>query len=70
MTTTKTPLTNREEQVLGLLSQGNSRKMIASELELRNNTINSYLKSIYQKLEVNSATQAVSLLWRQQANQR
>ena len=54
-----TKISNREKDLLNLLSQGNSRKMIASELELKNNTVNSYFKKIYTKLNVNSATQAL-----------
>ena len=71
MYTTKAPkISRREKQVLQLLKQGNSRKMIASELELQNHTINSYFKRIYAKLCVNSATQAISevqkrnILWK------
>ena len=61
MYTTKTPkISPREKQVLHLLSEGNSRKMIASEMELKNHTVNSYFKNIYAKLCVNSAVQAVN----------
>jgi DNA-binding NarL/FixJ family response regulator len=60
MTHYKTPkISPRERQVLLLLAEGNSRKMIAGELNLKNETVNSYFKNIYRKLEVNSATQAI-----------
>jgi DNA-binding NarL/FixJ family response regulator len=52
-------ISHREQQVLSLLAEGNSRKMIAAELNLKNETIHSYFKNIYRKLEVNSATQAL-----------
>lgn len=53
-------LSNREEQVLRLLCKGNSYKMIASTLSISRHTVNSHLKSIYQKLDVHSEAQAVS----------
>jgi DNA-binding NarL/FixJ family response regulator len=60
MTHYKTPqISPREKEVLSLLKEGNSRKMIASELDLKNETINSYFKNIYRKLSVHSATQAL-----------
>jgi DNA-binding NarL/FixJ family response regulator len=57
--TTAPKISPREKQVLSLLAEGNSRKMIASELDLKNETVHGYLKNIYRKLNVNSATQAV-----------
>ena len=52
--------TGREKEVLQLLCKGNSYKMIASELNLAFETIRSYVKKIYEKLQVHSATEAVS----------
>jgi DNA-binding NarL/FixJ family response regulator len=52
-------LTNREQQVLEKMVEGNSRKMIAAELNLKPDTINGYIKEIYIKLHVNSAPEAV-----------
>jgi DNA-binding NarL/FixJ family response regulator len=52
-------ISRRESQILDLLAQGNSRKMIAAELALKDETIHSYFKNIYRKLNVNSATQAL-----------
>ena len=54
-----TKISKRENDVLRLLGEGNSRKMIASELNLADQTIHTYFKNIYRKLEVNSATQAL-----------
>lgn len=51
---------NREKEILGLLCKGNSYKMIAAELHLSFETIRSYIKKIYEKLQVHSATEAVS----------
>ncbi|MBX2925620.1 MAG: response regulator transcription factor [Chitinophagaceae bacterium] len=53
-------LSAREHEILTLLCKGNSYKMIASELNLSFETIRSYIKKIYEKLQVSSATEAVS----------
>ncbi len=55
----KTQLSNQEQKALQYLRLGNSRKMIASELNIKNETLNKYFKTIYKKLEVNSATSAL-----------
>jgi len=52
--------TNREKEILSLLCKGNSYKMIASALNLSFETIRTYIKRIYEKLQVHSATEAVS----------
>lgn len=52
--------TPREKEILTLLCKGNSYKMIASELNLSFETIRSYIKKVYDKLQVHSATEAVS----------
>lgn len=50
----------REQEILSLLCQGNSYKMIAAATQLSFETIRSYIKNIYEKLQVHSATEAVS----------
>jgi DNA-binding NarL/FixJ family response regulator len=50
----------REKEILSLLCKGNSYKMIASETKLSFETIRTYIKKIYEKLQVHSATEAVS----------
>jgi len=52
--------TDREKEILSLLCKGNSYKMIASQLNLAFETIRSHIKNIYGKLQVHSATEAVS----------
>ncbi|MCO6496767.1 MAG: response regulator transcription factor [Chitinophagaceae bacterium] len=52
--------TDREKEILGLLCKGLSYKMIATETGLAFETIRSYIKKIYEKLQVHSATEAVS----------
>lgn len=50
----------REQEILSLLCQGNSYKMIAALTGLSFETIRSYVKNVYEKLQVHSATEAVS----------
>lgn len=52
-------LSTREEQILRLLSQGYSNKMIADKLEISIDTVCSHLKHVFEKLHVNSRTEAV-----------
>ncbi len=53
-------LTPREKTVLGLLSQGNSYKLIAAELNISIDTVRTHIKRIYEKLHVSSQIEAVS----------
>lgn len=53
-------LSNREKDVLHLLVQGKSYKMIADELHISYETVHSHIRKIYQKLQVNSVGEAVS----------
>jgi DNA-binding NarL/FixJ family response regulator len=50
----------REKEILTLLCKGNSYKMIAAALGISFETVRSYIKKIYEKLQVHSATEAVS----------
>ena len=56
----KYEFTKREQEILALLCKGNSYKMIASDLGIAFETVRSYIKKIYEKLQVHSATEAVS----------
>jgi DNA-binding NarL/FixJ family response regulator len=53
-------LSEREESVLELLAQGCLYKEIADHLGISLNTVRTYLKRIYQKLQVKSRTEAVA----------
>lgn len=57
-------LTEKEKIVLGRLVEGDSYKMIAEHLGLSIDTIRFHIRNIYNKLHVNSATEAVSLALR------
>jgi DNA-binding NarL/FixJ family response regulator len=53
-------LSERERQILSLLANGNSFKMIASDLGISLETVRTHIKHIYEKLHVNSQIEAVS----------
>ncbi|MCC7401385.1 MAG: response regulator transcription factor [Chitinophagaceae bacterium] len=53
-------LSERESEVLNLLSRGFSSKIIASELSISFETVRSHLKNIYQKLHVNCGKEAIA----------
>jgi DNA-binding NarL/FixJ family response regulator len=53
-------LTPREKVVLSCMVKGQSYKMIADTCQIKFNTVHSHIKKIYQKLHVNSASEAVA----------
>jgi len=53
-------LSEREKQVLQHLVNGYSYKMIASEMYISIDTVRSHIKKIYEKLHVNSKSEAVA----------
>jgi DNA-binding NarL/FixJ family response regulator len=53
-------LTNKEKEVLQLLVQGLSYKMIAGKCGITFHTVNAHIKKIYEKLHVHSVSEAVS----------
>lgn len=63
--TAKTPandyqLTQREKEILQLLSKGNSFKLIAADLFISIDTVRTHIKHIYDKLHVRSQGEAIS----------
>jgi len=52
-------LTKREAEVLRLIARGLSNAQIAEQLVISPVTVNSYLRSIYDKLGVSSRTSAM-----------
>lgn len=54
-------LSDREAEVLALITQGKSNAEVASLMYLSLNTVKSYIRSVYRKIDVASRTQAV--LW-------
>jgi DNA-binding NarL/FixJ family response regulator len=53
-------LSIREKEVLGLLVEGLSYKMIAGKLNITYDTVRAHMKKIYEKLHVASMTEAVA----------
>ena len=58
-TLSSSPLTNRETEVLNLLSKGLANKQIAIALGISEHTVKFHVSSIYTKLNVTSRTEAV-----------
>lgn len=53
-------LSEREKEVLSLLVNGYSYKMISAEMYIAIDTVRSHIKKIYEKLHVNSKSEAVA----------
>jgi DNA-binding NarL/FixJ family response regulator len=53
-------LSEREREILQLMTTGLSKKEIADRLTLSVHTVDTYLRRIYEKLEVNTRTGAVA----------
>lgn len=54
-------LTPKEIEVLKLLTDGLNYKMVAAQLNISFHTVNSHVKKIYEKLQVHSMGEAISL---------
>lgn len=52
-------LTDKEKAVLKSLVGGNSYKMVAADLKISIDTVRTHIKNIYEKLQVNSKSEAV-----------
>lgn len=52
-------LSDREREILSLLSKGKSYKMIADDLNISYHTVDSHIRKVYEKLHVHSMTEAV-----------
>ena len=52
-------ITDRESEILALITQGKSNAEVAKLTYLSPNTVKSYIRAIYRKIEVDSRTQAV-----------
>jgi DNA-binding NarL/FixJ family response regulator len=56
----KEPLSERELEVLNLIAEGHSNKLIAQSLSISEHTVKTHVASIFEKLGVSSRTEAVS----------
>lgn len=61
---TENPLSERETQVLTLLAEGLSYKMVADRLALSFHTVNTHAKNIYEKLHVASLGEAIAYYYK------
>jgi DNA-binding NarL/FixJ family response regulator len=61
-------LSEREIEILNLLSKGLSYKMVASQMIISLDTVRSYVKRIYEKLHVHSVTEAVHKVFIERKN--
>ncbi len=57
----KWPLTQRETEVLSMIASGRANREIAEDTNLSINSVKSYIRGAYAKIEVSSRSQAV--LW-------
>ncbi|MBN2076754.1 MAG: response regulator transcription factor [Dehalococcoidales bacterium] len=53
-------LSKREIEVLELIAKGTGNKLIADQLNISASTVKTHIQSIFQKLEVNDRTEAVT----------
>jgi DNA-binding NarL/FixJ family response regulator len=58
----KYDLTNREAEILQLLTKGYSVKLIAHEMNIAYDTARSHLRNTYRKLHVNCGKEAIAIL--------
>ncbi|MBP6430679.1 MAG: response regulator transcription factor [Ferruginibacter sp.] len=60
----KSPLSPKENEVLALLAEGNSYKMVADKLGVSYTTINTHTKRIYEKLHISSLGEAIAWFYK------
>jgi len=60
----KSPLTEREDEVLANLANGLSYKMIADKLCVSYSTVNTHIKRIYEKLHISSLGEAIAYYYK------
>jgi DNA-binding NarL/FixJ family response regulator len=60
----KSPLSPKENEVLALLSEGKSYKMVADKLGVSYTTINTHIKRIYEKLHISSLGEAIAYYYK------
>jgi len=53
-------LSRREIEILELIARGTGNKLIATSLNISESTVKTHIQSIFQKLEVNDRTEAVT----------
>ena len=59
-TKSESPLTDKEQLVVQLLTDGLSYKMTADRMQISMNTVRTHIKNIYAKLQVHSKAEVIS----------
>jgi DNA-binding NarL/FixJ family response regulator len=54
-------LTHRQQEILKLMAQGKSAKVIARELQVSDNTVKSHIATIYRVLNVTNRIEAINI---------
>jgi DNA-binding NarL/FixJ family response regulator len=62
----KSPLSPKENEVVALLAEGLSYKMVADKLAVSYSTINTHTKRIYEKLHISSLGEAIAWYYKNQ----
>lgn len=57
-------LNDREKDVVQLIVEGKSYKMVAAELNISINTVRKYIKAIYRKLNINTSIELANIYLR------
>jgi DNA-binding NarL/FixJ family response regulator len=60
----KSPLSPKEQEVLSLLAEGLSYKMVADRLGVSYTTVNTHTKRIYEKLHISSLGEAIAWFYK------
>jgi DNA-binding NarL/FixJ family response regulator len=61
---TQNPLTPKETEVLALLAEGLSYKMVADRLSVSYTTVNTHTRHIYEKLHISSLGEAIAYYYK------
>ena len=56
----ESPLTDKEQLVVQLLTDGLSYKMVADRMQITMNTVRTHIRNIYTKLQVHSKAEVIS----------
>lgn len=64
----KSPLSPKENEVLSLLAEGLSYKMVADKLGVSYATVNTHAKRIYEKLHISSLGEAIAYYYKNLKN--
>ena len=64
----KSPLSPKENEVLSLLAEGLSYKMVADKLGVSYATVNTHAKHIYEKLHISSLGEAIAYYYKNLKN--